>query len=182
MHIVIAFISSIVALLWALYRLEEMGISLGGLNPWHWRRRRSWRKKYEADPIYSLEDPMEVAAVVVVGIAKLDGDISAGQKAAAIQEFSKAFSLDEKAALHLFGATAHLLGQPQVIDKQIEGLLERHKNLFTAEQIESLTAMTIAVGSADVGLTGEQRSYLEDFRSRVTQPVATDDGTWGKKA
>jgi hypothetical protein len=181
MHIVIGFLSSVVALLWVLYRLEEMGISLGGLNPFHWRRRRAWRKKYEADPIYSLEDPLEVAAVVVVAIAKLDGDISAGQKAAAVGEFAKAFSLDDKAALQLYGAAAHLLGQPQVIDKQIGGLLERHKNLFTVEQIESILAMMMAVASADGSPTDEQQTYRRDFQNRVSAPVKTAEGTWANK-
>lgn len=182
MHIVIGFLSSLVALLWVLYRLEEMGISLGGLNPFHWRRRRAWRKKYEADPIYSLEDPMEVAAVAVIAIGKLEGDISAGQRAAAINEFSKAFSLDGKAALQLFGAASHLLGQPQVIDKQISGLLERHRRLFTAEQIDSVAAMMLAVASADGAPTDEQQSYLRDFRNRVSAPVKAADGTWASKA
>lgn len=181
MHIAIAFISSVVALLWALYRLEEMGFSLGGLNPFHWRRRRAWRKKYEADPIYALEDPMEVAAAIVVAIARLDGDISAGQKAAAIAEFSKAFSLDSKAALQLFGAASHVLGQPQVIDKQIAGLLERHRNLFTAEQIESLLAMMSAVASADGALSTEQTRFLEEFRNRVSQPGNAAEGTWATR-
>ena len=181
MHIAIAFISSVVALLWALYRLEEMGISLGGLNPFHWRRRRAWRKKYEADPIYALEDPMEVAAAVVVAIARLDGVISASQKAAALSEFSKAFSLDSKAALQLFGSVSHVLGQPQVIDKQIAGLLERHRNLFTAEQIESLLAMMSAVASADGALSAEQTQFLGEFRNRVSAPGKAAEGTWATR-
>lgn len=166
------------ALLWALYRLEEMGISLGGLNPFHWRRRRAWRKKYAADPIYALEDPMEVAAALVVAIAKLDGQISAGQRAAAIAEFSKAFSLDDKMALQLFGAVSHLLGQPQVIDKQIAGLLERHRNLFTAEQIDSLLAMMSTVSSADGPMSAEQTQFLGEFRHRVSAPGKVSEGTW----
>jgi uncharacterized tellurite resistance protein B-like protein len=178
MHIVIGFLSSVVALLWILYRLEEMGISLGGLNPFHWRRRRAWRKKYESDPVYALEDPMEVAAALVVAIARLDGDISAGQKSAAIAEFSKAFSFDNKAALQLFGAVSHVLGQPQVIDKQVAGLLERHRNLFTAEQIDSLLVMMSAVASADGALSAEQTQFLGDFRNRVSAPAKLAVGTW----
>ena len=170
MHIVIGFLSSVVALLWILYRLEEMGISLGGLNPFHWRRRRAWRKKYEADPIYALEDPVEVAAAVVVAIARLDGDISASQKAVALDEFSKAFSLDNRAALQLYGAVSHLLGQPQVIDKQVAGLLERHGKLFTHEQVESVLAMMSAVASADGGLSEQQTQFLGEFRNRVSAP------------
>jgi hypothetical protein len=178
MHIVIGFLSSLVALLWILYRLEEMGISLGGLNPFHWRRRRAWRRKYDADPIYALDDPMEVAAAVVVGVARIDGDISSGQKATAIAEFSKAFALDNKAALQLFGAVSHLLGHPQVIDKQIGGLLERHQNLFTNEQVESVLAMMTTVASADGDPSTEQQAYLGEFRNRLSAPVRTAEGTW----
>jgi tellurite resistance protein len=181
MHIVIGFLSSLVALLWVLYRLEEMGISLGGLNPFYWRRRRAWRKKYEADPIYSLEDPMEVAAAVVIAIAKLDGDISASQKTAATREFANAFALDDKGALQLYGAVSHMLGQPQVIDKQISGLLERHRNLFTTEQIESVLAMMTAVASADGSLSDNQKTYLSEFRNRVSVPVKTAQGTWANR-
>lgn len=181
MHMVIGFLSSLVALLWVLYRLEEMGISFGGLNPFYWRRRRAWRRKYEADPIYSLEDPMEVAAAVVVAIAKLDGDISASQKAAAIGEFANAFALDDKGALQLYGAVSHLLGQPQVIDKQVGGLLERHRNLFTTEQIDSVLAMMTAVASADGSPSDGQKTYLSDFRNRVSTPARTAQWTWANR-
>ena len=182
MHIVIGFLTSVVTILWLLHRLAEMGIDLGGLNPFFWRRRRAWRKKYQADPIYSLDDPMEVAAVVVVAIAKLDGDISAEEKAAAIAEFARSFSLDDKAALQLFGAASHLLGQAQVIDSQVEGLLHQHKNLFTGEQIESVLAMMTRVASTNDSLTEEQQSYLSKFKSHVRAPAAVAEGTWANKA
>lgn len=40
MHIVLGLLGTLVTILWLLYRLAEMGIDLGGLNPWAWRRRR----------------------------------------------------------------------------------------------------------------------------------------------
>ena len=67
MHIVLGALTTIVTILWLLHRLAEMGIDLGGLNPWYWRRRRAWRKKYEGDPIYAVEDPIDVAAIFVIG-------------------------------------------------------------------------------------------------------------------
>jgi uncharacterized tellurite resistance protein B-like protein len=181
MHILIGLISSIVALLYAFHRLAEMGIYLGGLNPFYWRRRRAWRKKYQGDPIYALEDPMEVAAAIVVGVAKLDGDISASEKAEAIAKFAQSFSLSDKDALQLFASSSHLLGQPQVIGTQIDGLLERHRKLFTAEQIDSLVAMITTVTSADGALTAEQESYVGKVRLCAGTPPPAD-GTWANKA
>ncbi|MDH3532963.1 MAG: TerB family tellurite resistance protein, partial [Gammaproteobacteria bacterium] len=79
MHIVIGILTSILTIL---YILERLGIDIGWLNPWSWHRRRAWAKRYHGDPIYSIEDPIDVAAVLIVGTAKLEGDLSAEQKAA----------------------------------------------------------------------------------------------------
>ena len=43
MHIILGALGTIVTILWLLHRLAEMGVSLGGLNPWLWQRRRKWR-------------------------------------------------------------------------------------------------------------------------------------------
>ena len=77
MHIVIGFLAALVTIF---YLLDRLGIDLGGFNPFHWRRRRAGSKKYQSDPIFSIEDPMHVAAILILGAAKLDGDLSAEQK------------------------------------------------------------------------------------------------------
>ncbi len=74
MHILIGLLGSIVTLL---YLLDRLGIDLGGMNPFHWYRRRAFSKKYGSDPIYSIEDPVHIAALLVIGAAKLDGDVTA---------------------------------------------------------------------------------------------------------
>ena len=74
MHIVIGFLTSLVTIF---YLLDQLGINLGGFNPFHWYRRRAWLKRHGGDPIYAVEDSMEVAALFVVGVAKVDGDLTA---------------------------------------------------------------------------------------------------------
>ena len=76
MHIVIGFLTVILTLF---YVLERLGIDVGWFNPWSWRRRRAWAKRYHGNPIYSVENPIDVAAIFIVGIAKLEGDLSAEQ-------------------------------------------------------------------------------------------------------
>ena len=46
-----------------LYLLDRTGIDIGWLNPFHWHRRRAWSKQYHGDPIYSVEDPLHIAAL-----------------------------------------------------------------------------------------------------------------------
>ena len=125
MHIVLGILGSIITIL---YMLDRLGINLGGLNPFYWRRRRAWAAKYQGDPIYSIEDPMHVAALLIVGTAKLDGDLSAEQKNVILSQFESSFSLDSRAASELLGSAAHLLGVPQIIDTQLNGVAEKNKD------------------------------------------------------
>src|SRR5262245_60464009 len=96
MPIVLGLLTSIVTILWILYRLAEMGVTLGGLNPWAWRRRRAWRKQYEADPLFTLTEPLEVTALLAAATAKADGDMSAAERRALLAEFERTFALNER--------------------------------------------------------------------------------------
>lgn len=171
MHIVLGLLGTILTIL---FLLDRLGVDLGILNPFHWRRRRAWAKKYEGDPIYSIEDPMHVAALLVVGAAKLDGDLSAGQKKAALQQFESVFSLDSRAASELLGSAAHLLGPPQIIDTQLNGLAGKNIDRFSQDQAESMIQMMIEVASADGGLTAEQDRYVDSMRSRFVRPKGSE--------
>lgn len=177
MHVLLGLLGTIVTILYLFHRLAEMGISLGGLNPFYWRRRRAWRKQYEGDPIFAVEDPMEVAALIVVAIAKLEGDISAEQKQTAILEFKNKFSLSDRDAAQLLASSSHLLAHPQVIRTQLDGLMTRHKELFTAEQTESLVSMMRNIASVEGSPSEEQNSLLAEVQNRFAAPPSRD-GVW----
>ena len=77
MHILIAFLGSLVTVF---YLLDRLDVDIGGFNPFHWRRKRAWSRQYHGDPVLSVEDPLHVAALLILGTAKLDGIVSAEQK------------------------------------------------------------------------------------------------------
>ena len=174
MHIVLGFLTTLVTVL---FLLDRLGINLGGLNPFYWRRRRAWAKKYQGDPIYAVEDPVHVAALLILGVAKLDGDISAEQKKVALQQFEANFSIDAQTASELLGSAAHLLGAPQVIDTQLKGLADNNQDRFSREQSASMLQMMITVAAADGELTATQSEYVEGMRSQFIPPEK-DPGTW----
>ena len=174
MHIVIGVLSALVTIF---YLLDRLGIDIGGLNPFYWRRRRAWAKKYKGDPIYSIEDPMHVAAVLIVGAAKLDGDLTAESKKAALQQFRSKFSLDTAAASELLGSAAHLLGSPQVIDTQLSGVVDKNQERFSREQAESMIQMTTEVAQADGELSAKQEEFIDALRARF-MPAEKEQGTW----
>lgn len=174
MHIVIGILTALVSVF---YLLDRFGIDIGGLNPFYWRRRRAWARKYKGDPIYSIEDPMHVAAILIVGAAKLDGDLTAESKKAALQQFRTKFSLDTGGASELLGSAAHLLGSPQVIDTQLSGVIERNKGRFSREQAESMIGMMEDVAAAGGELSARQKEFIDSLRARYVSAEKAQ-GTW----
>ncbi len=174
MHIVLGLLTAIVSIL---YMLDRLGVNFGGLNPFHWRRRRAWAAKYEGDPIYSVEDPMHVAALLIVGATKLGGDLSAEQKKVILSLFESSFSLDSRGASELLGSAAHLLGAPQIIDAQLNGVIEKNKGLFSKDQAESMIQMIVDVASVEGDIAADQREYIAKVRSQFV-PAEKKPGTW----
>lgn len=173
MHILIGLLGSIISVL---YLLDRIGVDLGWINPWSWRRRRAWRNKFEGDPIFALEDPVQLAAVLTVGIAKLEGDLSSEQKSVAISQFEENFSLDARAASQLYTASVHMLAAPQLIESQLETLVQRNEKTFSPEQARSLIEMIRVVAAPAGELTQMQRELTEKLYS---SPATTGpQGTW----
>ena len=174
MHIVLGVLTSIITIL---YLLDRMGIDIGWWNPFYWRRRRAFAQKLGSDPIYSIEDPLHLASLFVIGTAKLDGELTAESKRVAQEQFESSFSMSSKEASELFSSAAHLLAAPQLLDNQLDNLLEKNKNSFSPEQAESMIDMAIEVASADGSASAAQREFIEKMRSGFRTPHA-QAGTW----
>lgn len=177
MHIILGVLGLIVTILVLLNRLAEAGIDLGGLNPFLWRRRRAWRQKFEANPIFSLEDPQEVAGLLVVGVAKIDGEVSAEEKRALLSEFENTFALKPRQASEMLGSSVYILGDADVLRTQLDGVLNNTKDRFTPEQAASLLSMMERIATVDGTPTDEQRQLIEGVRARLSPPK-TPEGTW----
>jgi uncharacterized tellurite resistance protein B-like protein len=174
MHIVLGLLGGALTVM---YLLDRLGVDLGGLNPFHWYRRRAFAKKYGSDPVDSIEDPVHVAALMIIGAAKLDGDLSAEQKRVAKELFVSEFSLGSREASDLFGSAAHLLAAPQLIDGQLKNLAARNKDRFSPQQARSLVDMMSRVVSADGDLSPAQKDYIDTIRSQFI-PNDKTTGTW----
>jgi len=174
MHIIIGFLGSLLTIF---YLLDRLGIDIGGLNPFYWYRRRAFSKRLNTDPIYSIEDPLHVASLLVIGVAKLEGDLTAEQKRIAQEQFETSFSMDAKASSELFGSAAHLLAAPQLIDNQLRKLVGQNKDRFSAEQAESMLQMMRQVAAAEGQPSEAQRNFIDTVRSELNI-MKEPDGTW----
>ena len=175
MHVIIGLLGGLVTIF---YLLDRLGVDIGGLNPFYWYRRYAFAKKFGADPVYSIEDPVHIAALLVIGTAKLDGDITSGQKETALELFATSFSIDAKEASGLFGSAAHLLDAPQLVSTQLEKLADRNGERFSPDQVRSLIEMMHKVDAADVRASSKQEEFIESIQSRFGARQ-TNQGTWG---
>ena len=160
MHIVIGALSAMAGLIWAFVALQRSGFNPDSINPFLWYRRAQWRKKYGVKPIYNLDDPMDVAAVLILGVAKCEGEISREQKQEIQGLFETEFRLDSNTAADLLLASSHLLRDEIYLSDNLEKVLSKSAAAFTAGQVESLSDMMMRVGTLESSLNDEQRTLI----------------------
>ncbi len=171
MHIVIAALGSIVTVLWLLHRLAEMGVSLGGLNPWLWRRRRKWRARYEANPVYAITSPMEMTALLVAATAKADGDMSSDEKQAILNLFEAEFHLSDRDAAALLTSSTHLLGQGHEVRDSLGQVLGPCKDNFTESQAASAVTLLERVAAVSGDISSLQQELIDQVKAELFPPV-----------
>jgi tellurite resistance protein len=176
-HIILGALGSIVTILWLLHRLAEMGIDLGGLNPWLWQRRRNWRKKYEGNPIFSVDSPMEVTGLLLVATAKIDGEMSVEEKKEILEIFEQEFELSKRDAAGLLISTTHLLGQGDEMRDQLEAVLTPSLEKFTHEQADSAVSLMERVAAIS-DLSQELKVSFIAEASRVLKKDQQPAGRW----
>ncbi len=176
MHIILGLLGSLVTILWLLHRLAEMGITLGGLNPWLWRRRRRWKKQYEANPIYSVTNPLEVTALLMVYLAKIDGEISLDEKQKILELFELEFKYSKVKAAELFSSSAHLLGRGDEIKDNLKSVMKPSLPHFSQEQIQSAFKMLQAVCHTGE-ITDVQTAFIAELES-ILQKNDDTHQTW----
>lgn len=178
MHILLALLGAIVTILVLLSRMADAGIDLGGLNPFSAYRRRKWRQKFEANPMFSLKDPLEIGAVLLVWTAKCDGDMSAEQKRAILDMLEKTFGLASNQAADLLGSCVHLIGNGQILRSQLEDFLVLGREHFSEEQAVSAISLMQEVARVE-GTESAQQHELIDKAKHKLRPSADPGGTWG---
>jgi len=177
MHILLGLLGTIVTILFLLSRLADAGISLGGLNPFLWRRRRAWRQKFEGNPLFSLDDPMEIAALLALATAKADGDMSAAERQELLRDFENTFALNARQSSELLTAGAHLLGDGQVLREHLDDMLANSKSRFSDAQRESAVSLMERAANVNGAPSAQQRALVDRVRRQFAPPQGSK-GTW----
>jgi hypothetical protein len=165
MHILLSILGAIITILILLKRLEAGGIDIGWLNPFAWKRRRAWAKKYHANPMYALDNPRDVAALLVVALAKSEGDMSAEQKKHILSRFTETFHLPQTEAEDLMVSSNYLLREGIDGVNNINKLMAASASRFTPAHAQSALALCNEIATLESPANAWQQNLLH----RLTQ-------------
>lgn len=160
MHIVIGIITALASLVWALNNLQRSGFNLSSFNPLHWYRRNQWRKKYQESPLYCLDEPMDAVAAILLGMAKLEGEMSREHKRAILSIFSEEFNLGAEKAKALFASTSYLLQPENNVIKNAGKVLLPSIERFSSSQADSTIALMTRVAKIENDISTEQHQLI----------------------
>lgn len=165
MHIILGLIGTMVTLLILLNRLEDNGIDIGWLNPFSWHRRRKFRKEYELSAAYTLDNPMDVAALFIIAVAKTEGDMSKEQKQRILSLFASEFKLSEQQSQELMGSSVHIFGRGDEVFNHPEKVLHRSNDAFSDEQKKSVIFMMTEVSAVEGTPNSKQQNLIDAFEN-----------------
>ncbi|MEM7053486.1 MAG: TerB family tellurite resistance protein [Pseudomonadota bacterium] len=165
MHIILGALAAICTILFLLNRLAEAGIDLAGLNPFLWNRRRKWRKKYQGNPVFKIDSPMDATAILMVAVAKADGDLTKESKGQLLNLFEQEFGLSKKDAAGLLISSSHLLGDGTEVRNNVKKFLAPSKDTFTKHQISS----TIGLIETVAGTPAQRHPNTAHLITKVNQ-------------
>jgi len=161
MHLILGLLGTIITILVLLNRLSDTGIDLTWLNPFAWFRRRAWQKKYQGNVAFSLESPMEVAALLATTVAKIDGEISREEKAVLLGLFQHEFGKTEKEASDLLMSSTYIFGDGEQAISKPAKVLEKSLSNFTQDQAKSVLTLLTEISKIEHRNTLEKSSFID---------------------
>ena len=177
MHIILAFLGSVITILILINRLSDAGIDIGWLNPFTWHRRRTWKKKYQGDPIFKLNDPLEVASLLATSIAKIDGEISKQEKEVLLALFQSEFGKSEKEASDLLMSSVFLFGDGNDAIAKPDKIMTESLDKFTQAQARSVVNLLQSISKIDTANHSEKVKFLNKVTSTFDKHFKSE-GTW----
>jgi len=167
MHIIIGIITAIAGLIWALNSLQNAGVNLNAFNPFTWARRRRWEKQLGTKPMHGLTDPVDAAALLVVAIAKAEGEVTRELKMEILALFEKEFDIKRNKSIELFSSSSYMLNNVMNMAAEVNMVLAPTKEQFQQHHIDTLLAMLNAIACAEGDVSDEQTLIIDAVENEL---------------
>lgn len=176
MHILLGILGTVVTILILVKRLSDSGVDLGWLNPFSWYRRRQWRQKVSANPLFSLDNPMEAAAGLLYTAAKCSGDITREHKDSLLNMFVKEFDLTERDAVELLSSCSFLIKDEDDVANNVNKFLGASIEQFSEQQLATTVQLLNTIIEIEGKPSDKQQKLLADVGKFIAS--RTKKGEW----
>lgn len=175
MHIVIGVITALAGLIFALNKLQNAGVDLNAFSPFTYLRRRRWEKKFGTKPMHGVTETMDAAALLVVAVAKQDGEITRDTKMDVLKMYEEEFGISRKKAIELFSSSTYMLNGEMNLAGEVKNILAPTKEKFDDENTKTLLSMLEKISVAEDSASTEQldliKAVKKEFRVYEEKPT-----------
>ncbi len=179
MHIILSVLGGLIAISYLVRWLRDEGFSLSSLNPAAWRRRRAWQKQYHTNPLYSLTDPVQIAAVLLVATAQADGAMALEEKQTLLSMFENDLQRSAKDASGLLTSSVFLLRSGENLSAEMHKLLAPCGDKFTAQHAEFTLNLMQRLAAVNDQPSVAQQALIDSAKAHFQQRHPAT-GTWGE--
>jgi hypothetical protein len=177
MGVVVQILGLLVTFTVAMEALQRLGLDVGWLNPLSFFRRRAWNKKVTTPPLYALEHPVDVVAVLALAVVQATGAVTVTQKQGVLALLRERLKLGESEAENLWVASAHLLRNRALAVGELPGVLERSAGKFTDYHVQTLLAVMQSAAQIDPPVSAAQQQLMDAVQAYFAKKKVAS-GPW----
>ncbi len=168
MHIIIAVITAIAGLIWALNSLQRAGFDLNSLNPFYWIRRKRWEEK-QVNPLYALERPRDLAGLLMFAVLRQAGDPTEEQKAHLMSLYSSELKFNEKESTDMYSLASYLINTDPNYMHKVPDIMSLALQATTEEQLTSIPALLNDVASFSNSPNTAQVEFISSVKETINK-------------
>ncbi len=131
MGFLIELLGLVVAIVVGLAALKRNGVDIGWLNPFTFFHRIRWKKKMGVPPLYALDHPIDVVAVMALAAVQTSGVVTSKQKDGVLSLLSQHLSVNAAEANNLWILSSHLLRHRALDPQEVPAVLEKSVDKFS---------------------------------------------------
>lgn len=161
MGVILQILGLIITFTMAMEALRRFGIDVGWLNPLAFFRRRAWAKKVTTPPLYTLEHPVDVVAVMALAMVQATGAVTVEQKDGVLALLREQLALGDTDANSLWVASSHMLRNRPLAPSEVPAVLERSADKFTDYHVQTLRSLMQRAAQITPPASSEQQQLLD---------------------
>ena len=177
MGIVLQILGLVITFTMAMEALRRFGIDVGWLNPLTFFHRRAWRKKVSTPPLYALDHPVDVVAVLALATVQTTGAITVEQKAGVQALLRDHLALSDSDASNLWVASAHLLRNRPLDVSELPAVLAQSADKFTDYHLQTLKGVMRSAALIEPPINPAQLQLMDAVDAYFAKKQAAS-GPW----